>query len=369
MTQSSETRVEASSDLKEKDKGVLRNDQNKLIFDEGFSFSGYERDPLYLNLGTRKFLDISGVSGIDSITDGRGVVFADFDNDGDLDAFLTTLQGPAHLLFRNNVGQESRFLRVSLEGAASGRDAYGSVVRIKTSAGNLTKIKSGGSGFIAQHDPRLLFGLGKDTKVESIEVTWPAGKVERFEGAPAGSSVLLHEGRGSESPRRITERRTQLPDPLTRLATVLRDLRVKPGDVLPEITVRTISGSPGPLSEHFHAGRRTLINLWATWCLPCAREMPELQRLSGELAAQKIDVVGLNLDTEPEADVRGYLEKRGISYANLVGGTSAIERIYASDRLFVPLSILLDDRGTVLEVISGWSTETHRKFVSLAGGQ
>ena len=64
------------------EKGALRADQNQLMFGEGFSFSGYERDPLYLNTGARKFIDISGVSGIDSITDGRAGVFADFDNDG-----------------------------------------------------------------------------------------------------------------------------------------------------------------------------------------------------------------------------------------------------------------------------------------------
>ncbi len=74
-----------SEDGKE-EKGALRADQNQLMFGEGFSFSGYERDPLYLNTGAKKFIDISGVSGIDSITDGRAGVFADFDNDGDLDA-------------------------------------------------------------------------------------------------------------------------------------------------------------------------------------------------------------------------------------------------------------------------------------------
>ncbi len=52
------------------------------IFKEGFSFSGYERDLLAMNLGNGKFLDVSGVSGVDSISDGRGSVFADFDNDG-----------------------------------------------------------------------------------------------------------------------------------------------------------------------------------------------------------------------------------------------------------------------------------------------
>jgi len=163
-------------------RGALRADQSQLIFEQGFSFSGYERDAVYLNLCNSKFLDISGVTGLDSITDGRGAVFADFDNDGDLDIFLTTLQGQAHLLFRNNVGQANRWLRVLLEGGPGvGRDAYSAVVRMKTSAGILSKIKSGGSGFISQHDPRLLFGLGHDDRAEWIEVTWPDGKVERFE--------------------------------------------------------------------------------------------------------------------------------------------------------------------------------------------
>ncbi|HEX8119261.1 MAG TPA: VCBS repeat-containing protein, partial [Pyrinomonadaceae bacterium] len=119
-------------------KGALRNDQDRLMFGEGFSFSGYERDPLYMNTGAKKFVDISGVSGIDSITDGRASVFADFDNDGDLDVFMTSIQGESHHLFRNNVGQENNYLRVVLEGAGAetgGREAFGAVVRVKTSAG------------------------------------------------------------------------------------------------------------------------------------------------------------------------------------------------------------------------------------------
>src|ERR687886_823554 len=95
-------------------KGALRNDQDRLMFGEGFSFSGYERDPLYLNTGAKKFVDISGVSGIDSITD------------GDTDVFMTVIQGQSHHLFRNNVGQDSGYLRVLLEGAAGesgGREA------------------------------------------------------------------------------------------------------------------------------------------------------------------------------------------------------------------------------------------------------
>lgn len=97
--------------------------------------------------------------------------------------------------------------------------------------------------------------------------------------------------------------------------------------------------------------------------------MPELQRISADLAAKNIDLIGLNLDTVPNANVKGYLEKRQVSYLNLIGGTAAIEGIYATDQLSVPLSILIDARGTVLDVISGWSAESQQKFSRLSGVQ
>lgn len=355
----------------EKERGALREDQNQLMFKEGFSFSGYERDPLYLNLGTKKFKDISGVSGIDSITDGRAGVFADFDNDGDLDVFVTTIQGDAHLLFRNNVGQNNKFLRVALEGTTSGRDAFGAVVRVKTSAGKLTKLKSGGAGFISQHDPRLLFGLGQDERVEAIEVIWPSGKVETFGGAAAGSSVLLREGSAStaNSVVAVKERKASLPEPLSRNETFLRGLHLAVGQPLPELPVTTLDGKSAKLGDYLKPGRRAIINIWATWCLPCAREIPELQRLHKELAANGVDIIGVNIDTDGAADIRGYLSKRNVTYQNIIGGIPAIERIYATDELFVPISIIVDDKGMVLDLVSGWSEEAAKKFTALKGGK
>ena len=114
---------------------------------------------MFLSLGKNdkgqvKYFEVSGLSGMDSITDGRAGVFADFDNDGDLDVFSTTIQGQSHLLFRNNVGSANNFLRVSLQGTNAGKDAFGAVVRVKTTAGIETKIKAGGSGFVSQNDLR-----------------------------------------------------------------------------------------------------------------------------------------------------------------------------------------------------------------------
>lgn len=349
------------------EKGALRADQNELMFGEGFSFSGYERDPLYLNLGGKKFMDVSGVSGIDSITDGRAGVFADFDNDGDLDVFMTTIQGQSHLLFRNNVGQDSRHLRIVLEGAgasAGGRDAFGAVVRVKTSQGTLTKVKSGGSGFISQHDPRLLFGLGRDERAASVEVTWPDGRTERFEGEfVAGSTNLLKEGAGRAASLKIG--RANLPDPLTRDEAFARGLKVKVGEALPEFALKGVDGRPALLRDSLKPGRRLLINVWATWCAPCRAEMPELEGMRTRLAARGVDLLGLNVDTDPAADVRGFLKENRVGYPIYLGGVGAVEKLYATDELSVPLSILVDDKGVVREIIPGWSHKTQQRFAEL----
>jgi thiol-disulfide isomerase/thioredoxin len=359
--------VTQSNDGKD-EKGALREDQNKLMFGQGFSFSGYERDPLYLNLGTKKFVDISGVSGIDSMTDGRAGVFADFDNDGDLDVFSTTIQNQSHLLFRNNVGQDNNFLRVALEGDKTGRDAYGAVVRVKTGAGILTKIKSGGSGFISQHDPRLLFGLGKDQKAEWIEVTWANGKIEKFEAeASAGSTLLLKEGTGKA--QRLALAKANLPNPLTKAEIFARSLKISIGKPLPDFAVKTMSGAQSLMKKQMKAGRKTLINVWATWCIPCGTEMPELEKMRARLAARGVDLVGLNVDVEKTANVKGYVAGKRVTYPILVGGAIAIEQLYATDELSVPLSILVDEKGIVTDLIPGWSAETQRKFAQLTGGE
>jgi hypothetical protein len=244
-----------------KDKGVLRADQKELL-GRGFSFSGYERDPLYLNLGTKKFTDISGVSGIDSITDGRAGVFADFDNDGDLDVFVTTIQNQSHLLFRNNVGQDNNFIRVALEGSDCGRDAFGAVVRVKTSAGILTRIKAGGSGFMSQHDSRLLFDLGKDARAEWIEVTWPDGKKQRFENVAAGASLRLTEGKAQFVI--VKETKSRLPEPLSREERLLTTLKLRRGEPFPALMVTRLDGSAASFASLIPKGRKALVNLWAT---------------------------------------------------------------------------------------------------------
>ena len=328
------------------------------IFKKGFSFSGYERDLLALNLGGGKYLNISGVSGIDSISDGRGSVFADLDNDGDLDVLLTTAQGEAHYLYRNNVGSRNSYLRVTLEGTRSARDAFGSVVRVKSTAGVQSKLKSGGGGFLSHHDSRLLFGLGEDAAAEWVEVTWPDGSTQRFEGVPAGTSIRIVQE--SAEFVQIAERRIELVDPLPEDELFLAGLGIKRGERFPDLALRSTSDEPATLHDLLDPERRTLLNVWATWCVPCAKEIPELQRLYPELERAGIDLVGVSVDLDTAEHVPGYIAERNVTYPIYTTDEATLETLYPRGEATVPLTLLLDGSGRILEIHSGWNDASEK---------
>lgn len=329
------------------------------IFEKGFSFSGFERNCFYLNLETKKFIDISGVSGIDAIEDSRGIVYADFDNDGDYDIFLTNIQGETHLLFKNEVGQGNRFLRVALEGAKSGKDAYGAIVRVKTAAGILTKIKSGGSGFLSQHDQRLIFGLGPSEKLEEVEwleVAWPSGLKQRFEGIAANSSLKIVEAESSH--QLVNEKRFQLPTPLSKEAAYLSDLKVKKGEVFPDLKLSSLNQAEASLNlnQILVPGRRYLVNLWATYCVPCLKEMPELQKIHDRYKGNKgdnVQVIGISLDINEADTVKRFLKEHNIRYPIYLADESLAEQIYATDKVFIPVSFILDGDRRMVEIFAG----------------
>lgn len=334
------------------------------LFAEGFSFSGHERDLVMLNLGERGYLDVSGVSGADSVTDGRGSVFADFDNDGDLDVFVRAMHGPAHLLFRNNVGQDRHWLRILLRGTTSGPDAFGAVVRLRGKQGVRTKLLSGGSGFLGQSDPRLVFGLDRQEQVESIEVTWPAGRKENFGGARAGETLVLTEGSGHA--QRVTAKEARLPDPLSAQARIWRTLTFEPGMTLPAVSLRSGDASV-ELSEQLASGRPALLNFWSTTCVPCRAEMPELEKLHRSGGGEGLQIIGISLD-EPgrEKAVASVIAKLEVTYPIFGLDPAARSSLFTTNDIQIPLSLYLDEQHQVREVFRGWSPEVHHRIKSLA---
>ena len=332
-----------------------QNEHMAQLFDEGMSFSGFERNTLYLARGAGTYVDISGVSGLDSITDGRGLAFGDLDNDGDMDVVITPVQEVARLVYRNNVGQDNAFVRVTVKGTRSASDAFGTVLRLESDLGTQTKIKAGGRGFLSFSDPRILFGVGGvgagNTAPYRLEVQWPSGLEESYE-VRAGDSVLVIENEGME---RVEEKPFELPDPETASERILRTLNLERGAPFPTLAGAESIGD---------SGRRTLVNIWATWCVPCSVEMPELERAYPALQAAGIDLIGLSVDTAPEG-VPGYLEAKEITYPNFVVAEDDFSKIFKGDSLTVPLTVLLDETGLVVEAYSGWSADTRAKIDSL----
>ncbi len=170
--------------------------QYNLMWKEGWSYAGRERDKVWLR-GDDGFLDVSDVSGADSEGDGRALLAADFDDDGDLDLFNHEMQRTRHRLFRNDLGDPAgRFVKVRLEAKSRHWSAVNAQV-IATVAGRPCSQTLGiGNAYLSCQPYELLFGTGGASEAQ-LEVVWPGGKRESFGSVAAGSRVRLVEGTGT----------------------------------------------------------------------------------------------------------------------------------------------------------------------------
>jgi hypothetical protein len=140
-------------------------------------------------------------SGTDDIKDSRGLAFADFDNDGDLDIVVNNNPGDCGLtsvaptMLKNNIGQSRRWLMVHLVGTRSNRDALGAEVRVYSKDFQALRHVHAGAGYASQSDPRLYFGLGDCQSVERMSVKWPSGAVQEFENVASDQMLMLEEGK------------------------------------------------------------------------------------------------------------------------------------------------------------------------------
>jgi hypothetical protein len=160
---------------------------------------------VFRNLGERGFAEVTDELGsaLQRPIVARGAAQGDHDNDGDLDVLVSTNDGPA-ILYRNDGGNQNRFVRVKLLGVRSNRDGIGARVTLTRPDGHTQwRLVHTGSSYCSQSDTALTFGLGDHQKARSIEVVWPSGVVDRIGEVVANQVVFVGEGKGVVSSKTL----------------------------------------------------------------------------------------------------------------------------------------------------------------------
>jgi len=158
---------------------------------------GYAQPPqLFLNRNG-VFRDVAAEigGGFDQPKVGRGLAYADFDRDGDLDLLLTTNDGPAHL-YRNEQRAGNGIIRFRLVGTKSNRDAIGANLRVFHGGASQSRMVKGGSSYLSQSELPVTFGLERRDRIDRVVLDWPSGRTEEYKNLTAGRRYECVEGKG-----------------------------------------------------------------------------------------------------------------------------------------------------------------------------
>ncbi len=143
---------------------------------------------------------------------GRGLAAGDLDNDGRIDFLILSQNQPLSYFHNQTAG--GHWLVLRLEGNPSNRDAVGARVTVDAGGRRFFGWRIGGGSYQSASDSRLHFGLGAIDRIQSVEVTWPSGKVSRFNHLAADSGYLL--GEDDDRPHRLAGFRAELPNSTAR---------------------------------------------------------------------------------------------------------------------------------------------------------
>ena len=300
------------------------------------SFSGYERDHLFVNMsGEHPFYDSAYSFGIDFSDDGRSFAPVDVDGDGDLDLPFLSLQNLR--LIENTLPSTKNFMRIRLKATKTQHHALDAEVVVthnEVSQRDYVKINA---GFQTQVPLDLHFGLGTEKSEQAfarIEVRWPSGAIEKFEKAAANKLLIITEGKGLES--------SDLPKwtKVHRVPAEALDIRLE---------AQELSGVQQPLAK---PGTPVVVNFWAPWCKPCVAETPELVRFA-RANQGKVQMVGVSVETKKLDSVRKFVKQNGMQYPNFIASQTLLESFFGGDgEAPLPSTFVFDSSGAIKRVFN-----------------
>jgi Tfp pilus assembly protein PilF len=341
----------------------------------GRSFSGRERNCVFLNIGNRdstrpQFACASAVSGLDLDDDARAIALVDWDFDGDQDAWLSNRNAPRLRFMRNDAPRNNHFLALRLQGngSTSNRDAIGARIEVYgDDAEKVPRISTlrAGEGFLAQSSKWIHFGLGSVSTIAKVVVRWPGGDAEAFDGVKVDSHYLLVQGTGVANIWTPPSRPTEFQPSQPKIDRVSDAARIPLAYRLPMVSVPYDNSNGSREILRFNSGRPLLVNLWASWCQPCLGEIDELVRRADQIKAAGIDVLLLSVDgladgttSEAADELVGRMQipfRTGHATTNLLHTFQSLHDRQIAMRLPLPLptSFLVDRHGQLAVIYKG----------------
>ena len=167
-----------------------------LVFHGGLIHLFPQEHTLFRGLGNGQFKDVSRESGsvLSDRTVARGACFADYENNGKVDAYVVNLGAEGKLLHNVSTGT-GHWIEVKLVGTKSNRDGIGARVEVMAGGKRWTAERVASSGYLSQNDGRLHFGLGAVTVIDKIIVRWPSGRVQTLENVSVDRVLDAEEPR------------------------------------------------------------------------------------------------------------------------------------------------------------------------------
>ena len=326
------------------------------LLEQGASWSGHERNVVYLNRGDGSFSDISAASGGDYDDDGRVVVAVDLDGDGDEDLLLRNRTSPSLRAVRNDAGNGMNWIAVRPRGASTNRFGIGATVTVEAGGSKIRRTLRAGEGYLAQSGSWLTFGLGAHKTVDRLTVQFPRGPVVEYKVEAVNKRYDLIEGAGLRA-------LPQTPSMPLRDGALARAESPRHGRVLlrvPMSTPPTLRDALKPVIGI--SDRPVLINLYSPTCVPCLKEWDAWAKDVELFKESRVHVVAL-LASEGEmaATDRAARWKEIVREAATSGvfhhieADESIQKVLgvllqhitgkARDSLPLPTSILLGPRG------------------------
>ncbi|MGC2620914.1 MAG: CRTAC1 family protein [Acidobacteriaceae bacterium] len=177
----------------------LANGNPDDLIDRIHSQVTYEEPPLLFRGNGKELRNISQQSGpiFQQPISARGLAIGDFNNVGAVDVVIGVNNG-APLLLQNTAVDQNHWLGIKLVGTQSNRDAVGARITYQAQDLKQSRMKVGGGSYLSSHDPRMVLGIGKRSKLDWVEIKWPlpGGKTERFTDLPIDRYVTIVEGQG-----------------------------------------------------------------------------------------------------------------------------------------------------------------------------